>query len=122
LISLVGVGAFFVTSACSTVLAFSLFFSCSGDGGSPYAARDSSYGQLCEAGAVDLTGVALLFGVPLVMIVAATVAIARRRILTLLITGGVVAVTMVAVLIGGAAIPDECSTEQSEAGADCDKY
>ena len=77
--AIVGMLAVAVVTVFVELLAMGLG-TCGGDGGSPYAARDSAQGHVCDF--LDRGGMAVVLGVEIAALVAAAVVIAlwaRRR-------------------------------------------
>ncbi len=104
----------------SAVLAFFTVWSCGGNGGSPYAARASPWGQACESGLVDAWALVVLI-VPPVMAIGGMIAYTARRRQTFLIAaiaGPVIIFSLT--IIFNYALPSRCTDAQRQAGEDCD--
>lgn len=119
---LVGIASALVVLVASTVLAFGLFISCGGDGGSPYAARDSPYGTLCTTGLVDVWAFVIWVAPTVLVLGGLTVAVVRRRVPPAAIGIGVAATLLAFTVVIAAALPDRCSEEQRANGGDCEVY
>ncbi len=121
-LSVIGVVGAVATFLLSSFLAFLMAFSCGGDGGSPYAARDSTYGKWCEAGIIDIWTFVLWLLPPLLVLVGLGVALSSRGARPLIAGAGAALTFIVFTVVFLAVVPDECTAEQRANDADCESY
>jgi MFS family permease len=128
---LLGFGALWLVATVSAG------FACGGDGGSPYAARDSTVGTLCQARSGWLASAVwvLLALAPIVLaVVGGVVAVVRRDWKWLGLTGAGALVLLAFVTLPFLALPSTCSDADQQRydawvahrsggkPADCDHY
>lgn len=106
-------------------LSFFSAFHCDGDGGAPYAARDSTVGRLCDArgsGPVLWLWLAGVLLTPVVILAGAIAAVTQtsRRVLvrSAALGFGILALVTLPLLL----LPSYCSDEQAANGGDCETY
>lgn len=135
LVLAVVVAALAVLVASAVALFVVDYGTCSGDGGSPFSARDSAAGRFCD-GALHVPWATALLAVPCLLLVAlGIVGVTRSRValLAIGIAAGVAAIVGLSAPV--LALPDGCSgsdqraydrwAEGGRAGprpADCDSY
>ncbi len=118
----VGIMSALAVLVASTIVAFGLFISCGGDGGSPYAARDSPYGTLCTTGLIDVWAIVIWVAPTVLILGGMTVAVVRRHIPPVAIGIGGAGMLLAATIVIASATPDRCSAEQVANGGDCEIY
>lgn len=104
------------------IFSLGLSLSCEGNGGLPYAARASTYGQVCEGRGLGLWQLTVLF-IPAMAIIFGGVRAWKQSSLRPVGLAAIVSVAVLAVsLITAITLPDQCSDAQEAAGEDCAHY
>jgi len=112
LIGLVGAVATLLLAPVAVLVTIWSWFTCDGDGGSPFSARASTAGRFCES-SYSTPFFIVELALPLVCVVVATVLAVHRRRLAELGVGLAIAVgalLVMAIFVG--LLPDDCSEEQ----------
>lgn len=116
-IVLVGLLAGVLVAAASAISAFwTVLLTCGGDGGYPYAARDSTTGRVCEAFDESPAVLVAQLGVPVLataLVLSAAVRRARWSLLGVALATGLVLALVPALVIES--LPDGCSPSDQRA-------
>lgn len=103
----------------SALLAFFAAWSCGGNGGSPYVARASPWGQACETGLVNAWALVVLIAPPVVAIGGMIAYMVSRRKPFLLAAAAVPVIIFGLTIVLNYTLRSECTDAQWEAGEDC---
>jgi hypothetical protein len=135
LVLLTTVGAVLVVAASAIALFVVDDGTCSGDGGSPFSAGDSTGGRFCDGPLHTPWSVALLVVPVAVLLVLAVVGIVRVSTARIAVAVAAGAMAILALAIPVAALPSDCSDRDQHAydrwlgggragppPADCDSY